>query len=169
MAENLQINYSNSKEEIYQEILPQIESVISSEENYIANLANICAILDTAFNHLWTGFYLKDGDALVLGPFQGPLACTRIPVFPIPRGVCGTAAATQETQIVPDVDKFPGHIACSSTSKSEIVIPLIHNNVVEVVLDIDSAQTDIFDQIDAKYLEELMRMIKTKHFESNKP
>jgi len=164
MAENLQVNYNASKEDIYQEILPQIESVISSEENYTANLANICAILDTAFNHLWTGFYLKDGNTLVLGPFQGPLACTRIPVSPVPRGVCGAAAVTQETQLVADVDKFPGHIACSSASKSEIVVPLIHNNEVEAVLDIDSAQTDTFDHIDAKYLEELMQIIKTKHF-----
>lgn len=165
MTENLQINYGASKEGSYQEILPQIESVIAGEDNYIANLANICAILDTAFGHLWTGFYLRDGDTLVLVPFQGPLACTRIPpVFPTPRGVCDAAAATQETQIVPDVEKFPGHIACSSALKSEIVVPLIHNDIVEAVLDIDSAQIDMFNQIDTRYLEKIMQLIRQQHF-----
>lgn len=168
MAEELKINQEASKEEIYQEILPQLESIISGEENLVANLANICAVLDTAFNHLWTGFYLRDaennGKTLVLGPFQGPLACTRIPLEPVARGVCGAAAIEQKTQLVPDVEKFPGHIACSSASKSEIVLPLVQNGQTQLVLDIDSAQLNTFDQIDATYLEQLIDVIKQRHF-----
>ncbi len=167
MAETLNIPQGASKEEIYQEILPQIKSIISGEDNLIANLANICAILDEAFHHLWTGFYLVDDDTLVLGPFQGPLACTRVPLKPIPRGVCGAAATSQQTQIVPNVDEFPGHIACSSASKSEIVLPLVVNNETKLVLDIDSAQLNTFDDTDAQYLEQLITLIKQEHFNDN--
>lgn len=164
MAESLTINKNQSKAEIYEEIIPQIQSLISGEHNLVANLANIAAILSEAFSHLWTGFYLRDGDTLVLGPFQGPLACTRIPVEPRPRGVCGVAAATNTTQLVPDVKKFDGHIACSSRSRSEIVVPLVYNGRTALVLDIDSEYLDSFDFIDQKYLEKIMGMITDNHF-----
>ena len=164
MAEELKVSQDASKEEVYQEILPQIKSIIEGEDNIVANLANVCAILDQAFGHLWTGFYLRDGDTLVLGPFQGPLACTRIPLKPVARGVCGAAAESKQTQLVPDVEKFPGHIACSSSSKSEIVLPLVKDDEVKLVLDIDSQYLDTFDDTDAKYLEELIELIKDRHF-----
>ena len=164
MSETLNITQGVSKEDIYREILPQIESIISGEDNLTANLANICAVLDAAFHHLWTGFYIADGDTLVLGPFQGPLACTRVPLKPVARGVCGAAAASQKTQVVPNVDEFPGHIACSSASKSEIVLPLVANGETQLVLDIDSAQLNTFDDIDEKYLTQLIDIIKNKHF-----
>jgi GAF domain-containing protein len=166
MAESLQITKNASKEEIYQEILPQIEAIIAGEDNLTANLANICAILNTAFGHLWTGFYTLDdkNQTLVLGPFQGPLACTRIPLKPIARGVCGAAAATKQIQIVPDVEKFPGHIACSSASKSEIVLPLIHDNETQLVLDIDSDKLNSFDEIDSKYLSKVISLIANQHY-----
>lgn len=164
MSENLTITQGVSKEETYKEILPQIKSVISGETNLTANLANICAILNAAFGHLWTGFYIADGDSLVLGPFQGPLACTRIPLSPIPRGVCGAAATTGEIQLVPDVEKFAGHIACSSASKSEIVLPLVHNQETKLVLDIDSASLNMFDDIDAQYLSQILKDVQGHHF-----
>ncbi len=164
MAETLQISQTANKAEIYEEILPQIKSLIEGEDNIVPNLSNICAVLDTAFKHLWTGFYIRDNDSLVLGPFQGPLACTRVPLKPVARGVCGAAAIAQKIQIVPDVDKFPGHIACSSASKSEIVLPLVSNGETELVLDIDSVSLNTFDEIDAKYLEELIQIIKDHHF-----
>lgn len=169
MVEKLQINKSANKSEIYQEILPQIGSVIASENNLVANLANIAAILTEAFGHWWTGFYLRDGHSLVLGPFQGPLACTRIPVDPVPRGVCGAAAATCLTQVVPDVDKFPGHIACSAASRSEIVVPLVVNGRTELVLDIDSAYLNSFDEIDKIWLEKILSIIAEKHYLSLAP
>lgn len=164
MAETLHISENASKVDIYAEILPQIKALIAGESNLTANLANIAAVLNTAFGHLWTGFYIRKGDDLVLGPFQGPLACTRIPLKPVARGVCGAAAAHQETIVVPDVDKFPGHIACSSLSKSEIVVPLVVNEQTELVLDIDSTQLDTFNNIDAQYLEQLIELIKNQHF-----
>ena len=164
MAENLQITKGASKEEIYQEILPQIEAIISGENNLVANLANICAILDEAFHHLWTGFYLRDDKTLVLGPFQGPLACTRIPLEPVARGVCGAAATSLKTQVVEDVEKFPGHIACSNASKSEIVLPLVVNDQCELVLDIDSSSIGSFDNVDEKYLTRLIKVIKEAHY-----
>ena len=164
MTENLNITQGLSKEDIYREILPQIESIISGEENLTANLANICAVLDAAFHHLWTGFYIADGDTLVLGPFQGPLACTRVPLKPVARGVCGAAATSQRTQVVPNVDEFPGHIACSSASKSEIVLPLVADGETQLVLDIDSAQLNTFDDVDEQYLTQLIDIIKNKHF-----
>jgi len=164
MAETLTINIKASKAEIYQEILPQIKALIEDEDNLTANLANIAAVLTQSFGHLWTGFYLRDGATLVLGQFQGPLACTRIPVAPTPRGVCGAAAAQKKTQIVPDVEKFPGHIACSAASRSEIVVPLIVNDRTELALDIDSAFPDSFDETDQLYLEQMMDIIAIRHF-----
>lgn len=164
MAEALQVNKQATKAEIYAEILPQIRAIIEGEDNLVANLANIAAILTEAFGHWWTGFYLREGGTLVLGPFQGPLACTRIPVEPVPRGVCGAAAASRETQIVPDVAQFPGHIACSTASKSEIVVPLVVDGRTELVLDIDSAYLDRFDETDQNYLEQLIDLIAARHY-----
>lgn len=166
MAETLHITEGATKDEIYEEIIPQIRSLIEGEKDLTANLANIAAVLDTAFGHLWTGFYVSDGDAqLVLGPFQGPVACTRIPFKPAPRGVCGAAAATQVTQLVPDVEKFPGHIACSSASRSEIVVPLIGNDgETKLVLDIDSRELNTFDSTDQLYCERIIEIIKQNHF-----
>ena len=133
-------------------MLPQIKSLVICEDNLIGNLANTAAVLKTAFNFLWVGFYLVDGDELVLAPFQGPIACTRIKKG---RGVCGAAWQTGEPQLVPDVDAFPGHIACSSLSRSEIVIPLYRGQGIYGVLDIDSDQLNTFDEIDLKYLSEI--------------
>lgn len=164
MAEELRLTQGASKEEIYQEIVPQIKSVIEGEDDIVANLANICAILDEAFGHLWTGFYIRKGDELVLGPFQGPLACTRIPLKPVARGVCGAAAESKQIQLVPDVEKFPGHIACSSSSKSEIVLPLVKDDEAKLVLDIDSQYLNTFDETDSKYLEQVIDLIAERHF-----
>ena len=153
-----------TKEEQYQEIIPQIQSLVSGEPDLIANMANIAAVLHNTFHFWWTGFYLVKekspisnlqspiNQELVLGPFQGPIACTRIPYN---KGVCGTAWAQNRTLIVPDVHQFPGHIACSSASKSEIVVPIRRNNEFIAVLDIDSADYNTFDAIDQKYLEKI--------------
>lgn len=164
MAEALRINKEATKADIYEEIIPQIRAIIADETNLTANLANIAAILTEAFGHWWTGFYLRDGGTLVLGPFQGPLACTRIPVEPTPRGVCGAAAAERRTQLVPDVEKFPGHIACSAASKSEIVVPLVVNGRTELVLDIDSAYLNAFDATDQLYLERIIELVAQRHY-----
>ena len=147
MAENLSIN-AGSKEEKYRELLPQLYALISTETDFIANLANLSAALKQTFNFFWVGFYLVKGDELVLGPFQGPIACTRIRFG---RGVCGTAWKEAHTLIVPDVEQFPGHIACSSDSKSEIVVPMMKEGNVIGVLDIDSDSLDSFDDIDAHW------------------
>lgn len=151
MAENLIIN-AGDKEEKYRELLPQIHALVSTETDMVANLANISAALKQTFDFFWVGFYLVKDDELVLGPFQGPIACTRIRLG---RGVCGTAWKESRTLIVPDVEQFPGHIACSSDSKSEIVVPIKKQNVVIGVLDIDSDTLDSFDDVDARYLEEI--------------
>lgn len=156
MAEDLHIA-TGTKEEIYQSLLPQIHALVEGEPDLIANLANICAALKEQFNWLWTGFYLvkpnaQGEDELVLGPFQGPVACTRIKKG---RGVCGTAWQKAATLIVPDVEKFPGHIACSSLSKSEIVVPVFSNGAVTAVLDVDSELLNQFDETDKKYLEQI--------------
>lgn len=156
MAEDLQIA-SGTKEEQYINLLPQIQGLISYETDLIANLANVIAALKEQFGWFWVGFYLVKNDELVLGPFQGPVACTRIKKG---KGVCGTSWAEAKTIIVPDVDKFPGHIACSSLSKSEIVVPVIRNGEVIAVLDVDSADYDTYDEVDQKYLEEIIAMIK---------
>jgi L-methionine (R)-S-oxide reductase len=160
MAEDLQI-IKGSKAEVYQSLIPQINALIDGEPDLIANLANIAAALKEQFNWLWVGFYLvkpfgsaSDDKELVLGPFQGPVACTRIKKG---RGVCGTSWQQASTLIVPDVEKFPGHIACNSLSKSEIVVPIIRNNEVMGVLDVDSEWLNQFDEVDKQYLEEILK------------
>lgn len=155
MAEDLSIN-QGTKEEQYQSLLPQISAIIEGEPDLIANLSNIAAALKEQFNWWWVGFYLVKENELVLGPFQGPVACTRIKKG---RGVCGTAWEQAATLIVPDVEQFPGHIACSSLSRSEIVVPLIRDNTVLAVLDVDSEHAAYFDATDQKYLEQLMEGI----------
>ena len=157
MAETLFLPQSGTKEEIYQALLPQVEALITGEQDLVANLANIAAALREAFGFFWVGFYVVQGQELVLGPFQGPIACTRIAYG---RGVCGTAWKEQKTQLVPDVEAFPGHIACSSASKSEIVVPAFQNGKVFLVLDVDSDQLDDFDAVDQRYLEALMGMLE---------
>ncbi|GAA6256734.1 GAF domain-containing protein [Bacteroides sp. f07] len=155
MAENLSIS-TGSKEEKYRELLPQLHTLVSTETDFIANLANVAAALKQTFGFFWAGFYIVKGDELVLGPFQGPIACTRIRFG---RGVCGTAWKEARTLIVPDVEQFPGHIACSSDSKSEIVVPILKQGEVIGVLDIDSDTPDSFDTVDARYLEEICTYI----------
>lgn len=156
MAEELLISKSN-KESAYQTLLPQLKALIEGESNLYANLANISSALKMTFNHLWTGFYLVEGKQLVLGPFQGPIACTRIPKG---KGVCGTAWEQKQTIIVKDVNQFPGHIACSSESVSEIVTPIIAaNGDVMGIIDIDSITEGTFDTIDQKYLEQIAQII----------
>ena len=152
MAEDLSI-HPGTKEEQYVSLLPQIKGLLSGEPDLIANLANIAAALKEQFNWLWIGFYLVKEDELVLGPFQGPVACTRIRMG---RGVCGKAWEQMQTLIVDDVEKFPGHIACSSLSRSEIVLPIIRNNRVVGVLDADSELLNHFDETDKKYLEAII-------------
>lgn len=156
MAESIAFSKDAGREQIYAELLPQIEALIADEPDLIANLANVAAVLKEAFGFFWVGFYLKKGDQLVLGPFQGPLACTRIE---FDSGVCGHAYSTRETVIVPNVDEFPGHIACSSASKSEIVVPLISGDAVAGVLDVDSEIPDDFSTIDAIGLERVVSLI----------
>ncbi|MGE5105910.1 MAG: GAF domain-containing protein [Sphingobacteriales bacterium] len=155
MAEDLSITIG-TKEEQYQSIIPQIKALLEGEPDLVANLANTVAALKEQFGWFWVGFYLVKNDELVLAPFQGPVACTRISKG---RGVCGTSWAKAETLIVPDVEKFPGHIACSSLSKSEIVIPVIRNNEVMAVLDVDSDRYDSFDEMDKVYLEKIVNLI----------
>lgn len=156
MAEDLNI-LKGSKEEQYENLLPQIKGLLEGEPDLIANLANIAAALKEQFNFFWVGFYLIKNEELVLGPFQGPVACTRIKKG---RGVCGTAWEQSNTIIVPDVEKFPGHIACSSLSKSEIVLPLFKDAEVVGVLDVDSSSLNSFDETDKIYLERIIEMIK---------
>lgn len=156
MAEDLLIGTGN-KEEKYRELLPQLHALVDTETDRVANLANIAAALKQTFDFFWVGFYRVIGDELVLGPFQGPVACTRIRLG---KGVCGTAWKEAHTLIVPDVDQFPGHIACSSASKSEIVVPVIQEGNIIGVLDIDSDMLNSFDEIDARYLEEICTYIK---------
>jgi len=149
MSEDLHV-IQGTKEEQYQSLMPQIKGLLEGETDLIANLANVAAALKEQFNWLWVGFYLVKNNELVVGPFQGPVACTRIKKS---RGVCGTSWAEAKTIIVADVEKFPGHIACSSLSRSEIVVPVIRNNVVVAVLDVDSEALDHFDETDKNYLE----------------
>jgi L-methionine (R)-S-oxide reductase len=155
MAEDLHI-IEGSKEEQYQQMIPQIKGLLEGEKDLVANLANVAAALKEQFSWWWIGFYLVKNGELVLGPFQGPVACTRIRKG---RGVCGTAWEKAETLIVPDVEKFPGHIACSSLSRSEIVVPLIHNGEVWGVLDADSEYLDHYDLTDKQYLEEIASLL----------
>jgi GAF domain-containing protein len=155
MAEDLHI-IQGSKEEQYLALIPQIKGLLSGESNLVANLANTAAALKEQFGWFWVGFYLVEQNELVLGPFQGPVACTRIQKG---RGVCGTSWAEAKTLIVPDVEKFPGHIACSSLSKSEIVVPLLKDGVVWGVLDVDSSDYNQFDTTDQQYLESIVSML----------
>lgn len=155
MSEQL-IIAEGSKAEKYESLLPQIEGITSDESDAIANMANVAAMIHETFGFWWTGFYRVIGTELVLGPFLGPIACTRIKKG---RGVCGTAWAEERTIVVPDVDAFPGHIACSSLSRSEIVVPLKHNGTVIGVLDIDSASLATFDETDQHYLELVVSML----------
>lgn len=158
MSEQIFIPKDISKNEKYELLVPQIKSLVESESDLIANLANVSAVLKDAFNLFWVGFYLVKDDELVLGPFQGPIACTRIGYG---RGVCGSSWKEAKAIIVPDVDKFPGHIACSSLSRSEIVVPLISDNKVVGVLDVDSLSLNDFDTIDEKYLSEICSVVST--------
>jgi len=155
MAEDLHI-IRGTKEEQYTALIPQIKGLLEGETDLVANLANVAAALKEQFGWFWVGFYLVKGDELVLGPFQGPVACTRIKKG---RGVCGGSWQQAKTLIVPDVEKFPGHIACSSLSKSEIVVPIIRNGVVLGVLDVDSDALDQYDTTDQQYLEEIVNLI----------
>jgi L-methionine (R)-S-oxide reductase len=156
MADDLTIITGNKAEQ-YESLIPQIKGLLDGEPDLVANLANTVAALKEQFGWFWVGFYLVKKDELVLGPFQGPVACTRIRKG---RGVCGASWAESKTLIVPDVEKFPGHIACSSLSKSEIVVPVIRNNNVIAVLDVDSDAYDQFDKTDQEYLEQIVSLIQ---------
>ncbi len=155
MSETITIQ-GNTKEEKYKSLLPQITALVETETDSIANMANVCAALKFSFNFLWVGFYLVKDKQLVLGPFQGPIACTRINYG---NGVCGTAWQKNEVIIVDDVDAFPGHIACSSLSKSEIVVPIIINNECVAVLDVDSEHYSHFDKTDELYLKQIVSLL----------
>ncbi|MFZ9586040.1 MAG: GAF domain-containing protein [Crocinitomicaceae bacterium] len=159
MSEQIIIS-GRTKQEKYEDLLPQIFALTEHEPSQIANLANACAALKETFDFFWVGFYLVQGNQLVLGPFQGPVACTRIAYG---KGVCGTAWERNVFQLVPDVALFPGHIACSSLSKSEVVIPLIKEGKVIGVLDVDSDQLNDFDAVDVKYLTELCTWLVSLH------
>ena len=159
MAESFLIYQNATKEAKYKQILPQINALIEPETDRTANLANIAAVLKEVFNPLWVGFYEWKTDELVLGPFQGPIACTRIKSG---KGVCGKSFEIAKTIVVPDVDKFPGHIFCSNSSKSEIVVPIIRNGEVLAVLDVDSYKLNHFDDVDQEYLEQLANLISNK-------
>src|SRR5476651_1120385 len=154
MAEDLTMIQTTDKAAQYQSLIPQIEALMRGEDDLIANLANISAALKEQFNWFWVGFYMLKNGELVLGPFQGPVACTRIAKG---KGVCGTAWEQAKTLIVADVDQFPGHIACSSLSRSEIVVPLFGDIGVVAVLDVDSEELDQFDETDALYLEQIVK------------
>ncbi len=157
MADDLIFPVAASKAEKYEALIPQIKGLLTGEKNLIANMANICAALKEGLGFFWVGFYLVDSpEELVLGPFQGPVACTRIKKG---NGVCGSSWEKAEAIIVPDVDKFPGHIACSSASKSEIVIPVFNDAQISGILDVDSDELNAFDEIDKEYLERIVRLI----------
>ena len=155
MSETLTLDTTLTKAEQYRQLLPQIKALTAGEPDLTANLANTAAALRQAFGFFWVGFYLVKGDELVLGPFQGPIACTRIRHG---KGVCGASWARAATMLVPDVEAFPGHIACSSESKSEIVVPILKNGQVVAVLDVDSDQLNDFDTDDQAALEQLMQL-----------
>ena len=157
MAEQLIIASSTDKAGRYKTLLPQIDSLVAGEPDVVANLSNIAAALKQTMNFFWVGFYLVKKNELVLGPFQGPIACTRIALG---KGVCGTSWKERKVMIVPNVDEFPGHIACSSDSKSEIVLPAFKNGEVALILDVDSDVLNDFDETDEKYLQEVMRIIE---------
>lgn len=158
MAEDLIISTSTDKKEKYQTLIPQLEALIAGERDVIANLANIAAALKQTMSFFWVGFYIVRDGQLVLGPFQGPVACTRIDFG---KGVCGTAWKTKETIIVPDVEQFPGHIACSSASRSEIVLPVFKNDEVVMVLDVDSDKLNDFNEDDSVALAQVIRLTES--------
>ena len=161
MAENLYIPENATKQEKYEALLPQIEALMAYESDLVANLANVSSALHQVFSWWWVGFYWVKENELVLAPFQGPIACTRIAFG---KGVCGTAWKERKTRLVPDVEQFPGHIACSSATKSEIVVPIFNqNDEVIGVLDVDSERDDILDEIDVFYLEKISKMITKIH------
>lgn len=157
MAEELIISTSTAKHERYKILIPQIESLIEGENDVVANLSNIAASLKQTMNFFWVGFYIVKENQLVLGPFQGPIACTRIQLG---KGVCGTSWKEKKVIIVPNVDEFPGHIACSSASKSEIVLPAFKNGEVALVLDVDSDKLNDFDAVDEVFLKKVMNLIE---------
>jgi GAF domain-containing protein len=157
MAEELIVSTSTDKAEKYRTLVPQIEALVSDEPDLIANLSNIAAALKQTLDFFWVGFYIVKENELVLGPFQGPIACTRIGFG---KGVCGTSWKERKTIVVPDVDAFPGHIACSSASRSEIVLPAFKDNEVKLVLDVDSDKLNDFDGVDQENLEKVMRLIE---------
>ncbi len=156
MADTLMIPLSFTKEEKYRALIPQLKSLLEGESDHIANMANIAAALKEVFNFWWVGFYIVKNKELVLGPFQGPIACTRIAYG---RGVCGTSWKSEKIIVVPDVEQFPGHIACSSASKSEIVVPIFVEGKIRGVLDVDSERLNDFDEIDAKYLASIVAFL----------
>jgi L-methionine (R)-S-oxide reductase len=156
MAENLVVSALADKETKYRELIPQLKALVEGEEDFIANVSNILAALKQTFNWLWVGIYIVKNEELVLGPFQGPVACTRIQLG---RGVCGKSWQDAETIIVPNVDEFPGHIACSSDSKSEIVVPIIKSNKVVAILDLDHSKLNHFDECDKIMLEQICLLI----------
>ena len=156
MAEDLTINRTATKAEQYQSLIPQIEALLMGEIDFVANMANVCAALKEQFNWFWVGFYLVKNEELVLGPFQGPVACTRIKKG---KGVCGSSWEQNRTLIVPDVETFPGHIACASASRSEIVLPLLKNGEVIGVLDVDSEFLNYFDETDSHYLQQVISIL----------
>lgn len=157
MAETLIIPVTTDKKEIYRTLFPQVQALVSGEPDITANLANMAAALKQAFDFFWVGFYMVKDNQLVLGPFQGPIACTRIDFN---KGVCGACYTQRETIIVPDVEQFPGHIACSSDSKSEIVLPAFKGGQVALVLDVDSDKLNDFDETDKQGLEKIMRIVE---------
>ncbi len=156
MAESLTLDQTLTKEGKYKALLPQIEALVTGETDLIANISNLVAALKQSMGFFWVGVYFNKENQLVLGPFQGPVACTRIPYS---KGVCGACYTRQETILVPDVEAFPGHIACSSDSRSEIVVPVIKDGEVKLVLDVDSDKLNDFDEIDQQYLERLMQLV----------
>ena len=161
MAENLYIPENATKQEKYEALLPQIEALMAYESDLVANLANVSSALHQVFSWWWVGFYWVKENELVLAPFQGPIACTRIAFG---KGVCGTAWKERKTRLVPDVEQFPGHIACSSATKSEIVVPIFNqNDEVMGVLDVDSERDDVLDETDVFYLEKISKMITKIH------
>ncbi|WOK06485.1 GAF domain-containing protein [Imperialibacter roseus] len=157
MAETLFIPQEATKQDKYESLVPQVEALIAGEPDLTANLANIAAALKYGMGFFWVGFYMVKEDQLVLGPFQGPIACTRINLG---KGVCGSSWKEARTFIVPDVDQFPGHIACSGDSKSEIVLPIIRDGKVLGVLDVDSDRLNEFDEVDQRYLEQIIDMLQ---------
>lgn len=157
MAENLIISVSTEKKDRYDVLVPQIASLVEGEKDVIANLSNVAAALKQTMGFFWVGFYLVKDNQLVLGPFQGPIACTRIDFG---KGVCGTSWKEKKTILVPDVEQFPGHIACSSDSRSEIVLPAFKNGGVALVLDVDSDKLNDFDETDQAYLEKVMQIVE---------